>query len=176
MEIIPIRQEYIFSVMKHTMRASVEHTADNRIFRYYFDDRLVSEKTSVAGDFYTDDDCIRDVIDEYRKTNNDAYADLFNRHIDKVTLSARLLELELVNSGIVIKSKVKTVKDYYEVELSTDNGDNVFSGKIRAVNFPEVLEKIRLFTNTLEGISTKLTQCINELSNDKIEEIINWQE
>ena len=176
MEIVPRRQEYVFSVMKHTMRAVVEHEKDKRNLSYYFDEKLVATKVTEGGEYYTDDDCIREVVDDYRKNNTGVYADLFNRHSDKIFLNEKHLEVDLVNYGIVIKSKVKIVKDYYEIELATDNGDNYFSGKFKAVNFSEVLEKMRLFTNTLEGVSSELAQKISILSNDKIEEVIKWQE
>lgn len=176
MDIIPVRQEYIFSVAKHNMRAVVEHIGDKRYLSYYFDQKQVASKVIAGGDYYTDDDCIREVVDDYKKNKKDVYADLFNRHIDKIALEAKLLEVDLVNYGIVIKSKVKIVKDYYEIELYTDGGDNQFTGKFKATDFSEVLEKMRLFTNTLEGVSAELAQRINILSNDKIEEVIKWQE
>ena len=176
MEIKPIKQEYILSVMKHTMRAIVEHKNDKRFLSYYFDDKLVATRERAGGEYYTDDDCIREVVDDYRKNNTGVYADLFNRHTDKIFLEAKILEVELVNNGIVLKAKVKIIKDFYEIELATDNGNNQFSGKFKAADFPEVLEKMRLFTNTLEGVSIELAQNINILSNDKIEEIIKWQE
>lgn len=176
MEIIPIRQEYIFSVMKHTMRAVAEHKDDKRYLSYYFDDKHVATKEREGGEYYTDDDCIREVIDEYRKNNKGVYADLFNRHTDKIALECKRLEVNLVNNGIIIKAKVKIVKDYYEIELATDNGNNRFSGKFQAADFSEVLEKMRLFTYTLEGVSSELAQNISVLSNDKIEEVIKWQE
>ncbi|MCQ2499279.1 MAG: hypothetical protein MJ133_09895 [Lachnospiraceae bacterium] len=176
MEIIPRRQEYVFSVMKHTMRAVVEHEQDKRNLSYYFDEKLVATKVRDGGNYYTDDDCIREVVDDYRKNNTGVYADLFNRHTDKIYLTTKLLEVDLVNSGIVIRAKVKIVRDYYEIELATDNGNNQFTGRFKAASFSEVLEKMRLFTSTLEGVSFELAQNISILSNDKIEEIIKWQE
>ena len=176
MDIIPVRQEYTFSITKHSMKAIVEHIDDKRHLSYYFDQKLVAQKVVEGGDYYTDDDCITEVVEDYRKNQTDVYADIFNRHIDKVTLTSKILEVDLVNFGIVIKAKVKIVKDYYEIELYTDGGENQFSGKFKAADFSEVLEKMRLFTNTLEGVSQELAQNINILSNDKIEEIIKWKE
>lgn len=176
MEIIPVRQEYVFAVSSHTMRAVVEHLGGKRYLSYYFDQKLVATRIVDSGEYYTDDDCIREVVEDYRKNKSDVYADLFNRHIDKIALVTKLLEVDLVNYGIVIKAKVRIVKNYYEIDLFTDDGENRFSGKFKAADFPEVLEKMRLFTNTLEGVSSELAQKINILSNDKIEEIIKWQE
>lgn len=176
MNIIPVRQEYVFVVLKHTMRAVAEHKNDKRYLSYYFDEKLVATKELTGGDYYTDDDCICEVIDNYRKSNTGVYADLFNRHTDKIFLTEKHLEVELENYGIVLKAKVKIIKDYYEIELKTDNGNNQFSGRFKAESFSEVLEKMRLFTNTLEGVSDELTQKISVLSSDKIEEIIKWQE
>lgn len=176
MDIIPVRQEYIFSITTHTMRAVAEHVNDKRHLSYYFDQKLVATKIVDGGEYYTDDDCIREVVDDYRKNKTDVYSDLFNRHLDKISIIEKNLEVDLVNYGIVIKAKVKIVKDYYEIELYTDGGDNKFCGKFKAADFSEVLEKMRLFTNTLEGVSSELAEKINLLSNDKIEEVIKWQE
>lgn len=175
MEIIPVRQEYIFSVLNHTMRAVVEHVGNKRHLSYFFDQKLVATKEMDSGDYYSDDDCIREVVDDYRKNKTDVYSDLFNRHMDKITLTKKILEVDLVNYGLVIKAQVEIVKDYYEINLYTDGGDNQFTGKFKAENFSEVLEKMRLFTNTLEGVSQELALKINILSNDKIEEVIKWQ-
>lgn len=176
MDIVPIRQEYTFSIMAHTMRAVVDHTENKRILSYYFDQKLVATKEVEGGDYYTDDDCITEVVEDYRKNKTDVYSDLFNRHIDKITLTSKTLEVDLVNFGIVINAKVKIVKDFYEIELRTDNGENCFNGKFKAADFSEVLEKMRLFTSTLGEVSSELAQKINILSNDKIEEVIKWQE
>lgn len=175
MEIVPVRQEYVLSVTSHTMRAVVEHINDERHLNYYFDDKLVATKVIAGGKYYTDDDCIKEVVEDYKKNKSDVYADLFNNHMDKIKLIQKTLEVNLVNYGIVIKANVKIVKDFYEIELFTDGGDNQFRGKFKAADFSEVLEKMRLFTNTLEGVSTELAQQINILSNDKIEELIDWK-
>lgn len=175
MEIIPIKQEYVFSIMNHTMRAIAEHREKDRKLKYYFDQKLVSEKVIPGGEYYTDDDCIREVIDDYRKNHTGVYADIFNRHLDKVLLSEKVLEVYLINNGIKLNAKVRVIKDYYEIELGTDNGDNMFKGKFKASDFSEVLEKMRLFTYTLEGVSHELAKNISVLSNDKIEEVIQWK-
>lgn len=175
MDIIPVKQEYVFSVSTHTMRAVAEHIDNKRHLNYYFDDKLVVTKVIEGGDYYTDDDCITEVVDEYRKSKMDVYSDLLNRHIDKIVLTTKSLEVKLVNYGIVINAKVKIIKDFYEIELYTDDEENCFNGKFKAADFPEVLEKMRLFTSTLGDVSTELAQRINILSNNKIEEVIKWK-
>lgn len=174
MDIVPIRQEYTFSITTHTMRAVVEHIDSKRRLSYYFDQKLVATRVVEGGDFYTDDECIAEVVEDYRKNRTDVYADIFNRHIDKISLTSKLLEIDLVNFGITIKAKVKIIKDFYEIELYTDDEENRFSGKFKAADFSEVLEKMRLFTSTLGEVSSELAQKINILSNDKIEESIKW--
>lgn len=176
MDIIPVRQEYVFSVVSHIMRAVAEHIDNKRRLNYYFDDKLVVTKMIEGGDYYTDDDRITEVVDEYRKSKKDVYSDLLNRHFDKITLTSKSLEVKLINYGIIINAKVKIVKDFYEIELRTDNDENCFNGIFKAADFSEVLEKMRLFTSTLSGVSTELADKINILSNDKIEEIIKWKE
>lgn len=174
MDIVPIRQEYSFSITTHTMRAVVEHIDSKRCLSYYFDQKLVATRVVDGGDFYTDDECITEVVEDYRKNRTDVYADIFNRHIDKIALTSKLLEIDLVNFGITVKAKVKIIKDFYEIELYTDDEENRFSGKFKATDFSEVLEKMRLFTSTLGEVSSELAQKINILSNDKIEETIKW--
>ena len=176
MDIIPVRQEYTFSVATHTMRAVAEHIDNKRRLNYYFDEKLVESKIIEGGDYYTDDDCITEVVEEYRKSKKGVYSDLFNRHMDKIALTSKSLEVKLVNYGIVINAMVKIIKDYYEIKLYTDNGENCFEGKFKAADFSEVLEKMRLFTSTLGGVSTELADRINILSNDRIEEIVKWKE
>lgn len=176
MDIIPVRQEYTFTVAAHTMRAVAEHIENKRNLHYYFDEKLIATRVVEGGDLYSDDDCITEAVEEYRKSKNDIYADLFNRHIDKITLTSKSLEVNLVNFGIVINAKVKIIKDFYEIELRTDSGENSFSGRFKAADFSEVLEKMRLFISTLGDVSSELAQKINILSNDKIEEVIKWRE
>lgn len=176
MEIVPIKQEYTFAILNHTMRAVAEHRNGNRYLNYYFDQKLVAEKILPGGDYYTDDDCIREVVEDYRKNHVGVYADIFNHHTDKIKLTAKLLEAELINNGIKIHAKVKIVKDCYEIDLATESGMNQFGGKFQASDFSEVLEKMRLFTNVMAGVNDNLAQHINLLSNDKVEELIKWQE
>lgn len=176
MDIIPVKQEYLFSVASHTMRAVAEHIDNQRRLNYYFDEKLVQSKLIASGDYYTDDDCITEVVEEYRKSKKDVYSDLLNRHMDKITLISKALDVKLVNYGIVINASVKIIKDYYEVELRTDNEENCFNGKFKATDFSEVLEKMRLFTSTLSEVSAELADKINILSNDRIEKTVRWKE
>lgn len=176
MEIIPVKQEYTFSVATHTMRAVVEHVNNKRHLSYFFDQKLVATKDVEGGEYYTDDDCITEVVEDYKKNRTDVYADLFNNHADKITLTSKIIEVDLNNYGIIIKAKVKIVKDFYEIELHTDGEENSFQGKFKAADFSEVLEKMRLFTSTLGDVSAELAEKINILSNDRIEKSIRWQE
>lgn len=176
MDIIPVKQEYIFTIAGHTMRAVVDHLSDKRYMSYYFDKKMVASKVLEGGEYYTDDECIYEVVEDYRKNNKNVYSDIFNHHMDKISLSKKIVEVDIVNYGIVLKSKVEIVKNYYEIELYTDGGENTFHGKFKAEGFSEVLEKMRLFTITMEGVSTELTDKINLLSNDKIEKSIKWEE
>lgn len=175
MEIVPVRQEYVFSVISHTMKAVVDHVNDERHLNYFFDDKLVATKIMAGGEYYTDDDCIKEVVDDYKKNKKDVYADLFNNHMDKIRLAEKRLELNLVNFGIVLNTKVKIVKDYYEIDITTGDGDDQFHGKFKATDFSEVLEKMRLFINVMEGVSAEFAQNISLLSNDKIAARIDWQ-
>lgn len=175
MEIVPVRQEYVFSVISHTMKAVVDHVNDERHLNYFFDDKLVATKIMVGGEYYTDDDCIKEVVDDYKKNKKDVYSDLFNNHVDKIRLAEKRIELNLVNFGIVLNTKVKIVKDYYEIDITTGDGDDQFHGKFKATDFSEVLEKMRLFINVMEGVSAEFAQNISLLSNDKIAARIDWQ-
>ena len=175
MEIRPIKQEYVFSVANHTMRAVALHENDERNLSYYFDDKLVARKKMPGGEYYTDDECISEVVDDYRKNNTGVYADLLNRHVDKIRLTAKYLEVDISYMGLTGKAKAKIVKDYYEVEISTYDGGDLICGKIKANSFSEVLEKMRLFVTVLGGVSSELSEKITLLSSDKIEEVISWE-
>ena len=83
----PLKMEYLFQINEHTMKASAEHLELARRFTFYFDDKIVSEKAVPAGEFYTDDDCISELVENYCKNKSGVYADLFSRHSDKVKLA-----------------------------------------------------------------------------------------
>ena len=175
MEIIPVKQEYDFTVMQHTMRAVAEHKIDSREISYYFDQKLVAKKILPRGSFLTDDDYIADIVAEYMKNNTGVYADIFRYHSDKVLLVSKSMELQLENNGIIINVQVLVRKEDYSLKLITQSGDDSFAGTFKATSFSEVLEKIRIFIGFLEGVSDDLTENIDKLSSDKVEEWIKWK-
>jgi len=174
-EIKPIKVEYTMQIREHTMRASAEHLELARRITFYFDDKVVSEKAVPPGDFLTDDDCISDLVDNYCKNKTGVYADLFKRHSDQVHLISKTLEFELENYGIKMTAIVTVKKDTYNVQIK-ENGGDFFSGTFRSSSFSEVLEKVRIFTSILTGISNDFSEHINEFSNDKVEDWIKWDE
>lgn len=171
----PIKVEYYLEIMKHSMKASANHHGDKREVKFFFDDKLVSTKVVPEGDLLSDDDCISEIVENYCKNNVGVYADIFKRHSDKVSLVAKTVEVALDLYGIEVFVHVTVEKERYIVELTANNGDDRFVGTFKSVNFSEVLEKVRLFTSSLEGISVNLTEHISEISSDKIEEWIKWQ-
>lgn len=170
----PEKIEYHFTIMNHTMRATAEHLELARRITFYFDDKIVSEKAVPPGDFLTDDDCISELVENYCSNQKGIYADLFKYHSDRVTLVGKTLELLIENYGIEMKAHVKVEKEKYHIEVSGNNGEDVFAGTFRSESFSEVLEKVRIFTSTLVGISDDFSSHINELSNDKVEQWIKW--
>lgn len=173
--IIPIKVDYSFKIKNHTMRASAEHLELARKMSFYFDGKLVSEKAVPPGDYLTDDDCIRDLVEKYCKNNTGLYADLFRRHSDQVHLISKTLDFMIENYGMKMLAHVIVEKGKYQFAVNGNNGDDIFSGTFKAENFSEVLEKVRIFTSTLVGISENFSDNINELSNDKVEEWIKWE-
>ena len=173
--ITPKKIEYNLQIKDHTMRATVIHNTDSRKISFFFDEKVVSEKTLSQGDFMTDDDCISELVRNYCNSNTGVYADLFKRHSDKVHLAYKTLEFVIENYGIEMHVLVTVEKEKYYVEAKANNGEDVFSGTFRSLNFSEVLEKVRMFTTTLVEISDRFSSHINELSNDKVEEWITWQ-
>lgn len=176
MEIKPVKQQYDLTVMNHSMKAEALHFQDKRIISYYFDDKMIHKTQLPAGDLISDDNCIREIVENYSKNNVGVYADIFKNHSDKVFLLSKIIEVDVVNYGIVAHAKVKVEKDLYFFELLTDNQENHMSGSFKASNFSEVLEKMRIVVSMMAGVSTKMTEDINELSSDKVEEVIKWQE
>jgi hypothetical protein len=175
MKIIPVEVAYDFEVKKHKMRAVAVHTEKERDISYYFDDKLVSTRTIPSGEFVSDDDYIREILEAYCDSHSDVYADIFNNHVDMVLLLKKEVEVQIENYGVMIEARIEEEKDFYHVLLSTNKGENTISGKFRAASFSDVLEKLRIFINTLEGVSAELSQNIDEFSNDKVEERIKWK-
>jgi len=173
--ILPIRIEYNLQINAHKLKASAEHLSEGRRITFYFDDKTVSTKMVPDGDFLTDDDCISELVENYCKNKTGVYADLFRRHSDKVHMVSKTLDFVIENYGIRMQAHVTVEKGKYIVEVSGNNGDDVFNGTFKSENFSEVLEKVRIFTGTLTEISDRFSQHINELSNDKVEEWIKWE-
>ncbi|MGN0311959.1 MAG: hypothetical protein ACI4CC_04215 [Lachnospiraceae bacterium] len=173
-KMIPIKVEYDFTMKNHRLKAVAEHLESERKFTFYFDEKVVSEKMFSSGDFLTDDDCIRDLVENYCEDHIGAYADLFKRHSDMVHLVSKTIDFVIENFGINIQAHIIVEKGKYFFEVNENNGDDVFSGSFRAENFSEVFEKVRIYTSILGEISKKFSENINELSNDKVEECIKW--
>jgi hypothetical protein len=175
MKIIPIKTEYDFKIKQHKMRSVAEHGDEEREISYYFDDKLVAKKTIPAGEYLTDDDFIRAIVEEYCKYHGGVYADIFNNHSDMVLLETKTVEVRVENYEVVIGVKIKREKNHYQVLMSANNGEDVITGDFKASTFSDVLEKLRIFINTLEGVSAELSQNIDELSNDKVLEWFEWE-
>lgn len=174
MNIIPVKVEYFFEVLQHKMKAVALHGENKRTISYFFDDKLVSEKNVPAGELLSDDDVIKNLVEQYSSTKTDKLADIFSNHRDKVTLTGRSLEIIIENTGISISAFLEIEKNSYKINLSANKGSDTFSGKFSSTNFSDVLEKVRLFTNMLEGISSILATHLNELSSDQVENWIRW--
>ena len=86
-----------------------------------------------------------------------------------------MLDFMIENYGMKMLAHVIVEKGKYQFAVNGNNGDDIFSGTFKAENFSEVLEKVRIFTSTLVGISENFSDNINELSNDKVEEWIKWE-
>lgn len=172
-KITPVRIEYKMQIKEHTMKATTEHLELARRITFYFDDKVVSEKAVPPGDFLTDDDCISQIVENYCKNKTGVYADLFKNHSDKVKLISKTLEFEIENYGIKMTATVTVKKDIYNIDVHGNDGD-AFSGTFKSTSFSDVLEKVRIFTGILTGISNDFSTHINEFSNDKIEEWIKW--
>lgn len=170
----PLSAEYIFRFSNHSMRALTEHSKNEREINFYFDEKLVSCVHIPNGDLLSDDDHILEIIENHCNNSIDAYSDLFNKHSDKILLVSKEVSVIIENSGIEVMAHVKVYNNRYEISLSTWNGEDNFTGTFKSNNFSEALEKLRLFINTLIGVSDDLSINIDELSNDKIEQLIKW--
>lgn len=173
--ITPVNIEYISEIGDHILKAEVEHLELARRFSFYFDDKLVSEKAVGPGEFFTDDDCISDMVKNYCQNNKGVLSDLFANHADKVHLVEKNLEFVIEHYGIKMKAYVVEEKEQYKISVKAENNVDEFSCTIKACNFSEVLEKVRIFTSTLANISDNFSSNIDELANDKVEAWIKWE-
>lgn len=171
--ITPVKIEYNFQIGDHTMSVSAEHLELARKLTFYFDNKIVSEKAIPPGDFLTDDDCISDLVRNYCRNQTGVYADLFKRHSDKVHLVSKKLDFIIENYGIKMTAKVTVEKGKYHIDVKGNTDE--FSCTFMSESFSEVLEKVRIFTNTLTEISDSFSSHINELSNDQVEAWIKWE-
>lgn len=173
--IIPIKSEYNFEIKNHHMKAVSDHLEDGRKITYYFDDKLISEKIVPGGDFLTDDDWIRQLVENFCDNQKGVYVDLFRNHSDRVYLTSKMFHFWIESFGIKMLINATIEKNNYHICINANDGDAVFSGTFKAMDFSEVLEKIRIFTNTLKDVSSIFSKEIDELSNDQIEKIIKWK-
>ena len=174
MNLIPIKTEYNFEVMKHTARALLEHIDGNRKASYFFDDKLVSERVVPDGDVMTDDDCIADMLSEYSKNNTGVYADLYSKHADKIHLINKIVSVKVEEGPILVSLDVKCEKNSYTFSLVTNGGKDKIACKMEAADFSEAYEKARLLLHGMENMNSEISKHINEFTNDQIREIIKW--
>lgn len=173
--ITPTTVEYVLEIREHVMRATVEHLELARRFTFSFDDKVVAEKAVGPGEFFTDDDCISEMVQNYCKNNSGVFADLFGKHADQVRLIEKKLDFLIEQYGIKLYAHVCESKGKYNIEVKSSNDEDTFTGVFTASSFSEVLEKVRIFTSTLIGISDSFSSNIDELSNDKVEAWIKWE-
>lgn len=167
--------QYISEIRGHILKVEVEHLELARRFSFYFDEKLVSEKAVAPGEFFTDDDCIKDMVQNYCQNNKGVLADLFANHVDQVRLVEKDLEFIIEQYGIKMKAYVVEEKDQYKINVKAENNIDEFSCTIKASNFSDVLEKVRILTSTLSNIEDNFSDKIDEIANDKVEEWIDWQ-
>lgn len=175
MKLIPVRLEYCFEALKHKMRAAVKHMGGSREICYYFDDEMVSNRFIPNDLPMTDDDCICDLVHAYSQTHTNVFSDLFKKHRDKVLLKKKTVEVTLDNNGFLFDASVVIEKGFYTISISTNNGEDSFTSRFAASSFSEALEKIRIFLNTLEGVSDSLSKHISKLANDRVQELVEWR-
>jgi len=176
MEIIPKSVEYHFVVGDHKMMSIISHLKDGRRVEFFFDGKLISQKIVPPDDYIKDDDCISELVENYCNNTKGVYSDLIKNHCNKIQLSMKSSELSINNNGIVINAIIISRKNTYNVDISTDNGNDSLKCTFEAGSFSEVLEKLRLLMFTLDGVSVELVNNIDELSDDKIQKWINWKE
>lgn len=176
MNIIPVKTEYNFEVLKHTAKATLEHIAGVRKTEFYFDDKLVGSKTVAEGQLLSDDDCIADIVSEYTRNNTGVYADIFGRHTDKVYLVNKKVTAKVDAGAFVVDIFVKCEKGSYQISLSTNGGKDKIVCQMAAADFSEAFEKSRILLYGMEDMNSELSKHFNELSNDQIMEIIKWKE
>lgn len=174
MKIMPVKSEYRFEAMNHTMKAVLLHVDNKRRVTYYFDDKVFGEREIEEGDFWTDDDNIRSLAESYFADHTNVMSDLFVKHASKIKLKDKTNTFVIDNNGLMIDAVIVEEKGLFNVKITSANERDVFTGRITADSNSEALEKLRIFVNTLSGISMELTRNIDEFNNDKVKERIDW--
>lgn len=175
MKIIPELTEYNFEIMKHTAKAMVEHIAGVRKASYFFDDKLIGERTVEDGGIMTDDDCIADIMSEYCKNNKGVYADIYSKHADKIQLVNKLVHLKIDSGAFVVDFSAKCEKGVFTFSITTSSGRDRIVCRMEANDFLEAFEKSRFLLYGMEGMNEEISKHINELARDEIMEIIKWK-
>lgn len=175
MEIIPIKTEYNFEVLTHTAKASLEHINGERKASYYFDDKLIGEKTVPDGSLMTDDDCIAEIMSEYCRNHTGVYADIYSKHADKIQLLNKILYFKVDSGTFLVDFVAKCEKGEISFSIATNNGKDKVICKMEANDFLEAFEKARMIVYGMESMNTEISKHINDLAKDEIMEIIKWK-
>ena len=176
MQIIPVKTEYIFHARSHVLRGEVAHRLDSRHLSYFFDDELVHESDVESGGFIADDDSIRAVAEEYFRTHTNVMSDLFNNHTEQVSLYEKKSSFLFDNNGgFTCRATVSEQRGLISLSMASVDGKDQLSTQLQVTNMSEALEKLRIFLNTLDGLSSTMAANISELVNDKVMTDIQWE-
>lgn len=175
MKIIPEKTEYKFEVLKHTARASLEHVAGVRKVSYYFDEKLVGERTVSGGDLLTDDDCIADILSEYSRNNTGVYADIYRNHSDKIQLVSKMVHFKVDSGTFIVDFSAMCEKGSITFSVIANGGKDRIACKMEANDFLEAFEKSRILLHGMESMNEELSKHINDLARDEIMELIKWK-
>ncbi len=156
------------------MKAEVQHTETSRVIDYYFDEKLIDSKPVPKGDFLTDDDWIHEMVSQYTLTTKGLYCDIISNHSDMIHLTSIVQTATIEHLDFVVDAVITEKKDYFYATVTAPNTGDSLSVTVKASDYSEFLEKLRLLIDTLIGVSNEFTSNISELSNDQIKNRIKW--
>lgn len=176
MDVGIVKTEYTFEYNQNKIIVAVEHDSDSRQVNVFFNGKCVKQSHIQIDSNTSDAECIHLVTQDFIKSTVDKYTDIVKNHSDRIYLISKHTRLCCENWGITALMSAHITKGNYllRVEIS-DTGDYIESS-IKANNFSEALEKMRLCSSFISGLSSEFTAHFDQMSTDRLLDAFQWKE